>query len=1053
MLHYCVMCGVLIRRTSAAPGTVPIDLEWHQELRVVQLRNDSPDSTSSETQLATLSGVGFVDLLDRIVAPLDHRCRYKDNGVSLVSSMAFYDTEHATWRFSFHDLCWEILLQRIPEGPSDVNNFSTLFFQSLFCTTWAKARHIRPDHDFGGASQFQALVGNPIRNMIDREILSSLPQPTQTSRQGSAHLMVRDPYSRNDIFASLPAEVLLLIFFHLHSGDIQQVRLASRYVASRTDPTVLPQSFWRSRYRADFEMGFASPIRTVRNQNWRDGYFALKDVLSDNSNSLFPRASNRRRIWRLAGINATLFALHMAGITLHGRPYTEIMLVAPGIEMLDASAGKMVSADLFEDRHQLLPSGNRKLHDRVVILPLDESVIKSIRIFTVLFNSQQFISGLLFQLVNPSTKALTDISLGYMSSSPSHLVEIALSIRALGFELAICALGVTGVRVLVAGNGYCGPEPPWVGDTGSEKADCAFGRLTFGQQEAQRVQIVASIDAFKIVAFGIIEGSTSAAGMAHQWPAQAMWMPSYPRETVSLVPQPQPKFHHFNPVLNVNFGGPHGEMIPRLTRIVTHLLDIRAPIVGLSFYRDDQSHIHFGKQGSMEVSSFIDGPGGEVISGAIVEMLDARVILIRMRTNLGREFSLGCHEMVGEYRPLQDSNPFLQPEQRAVETLEPPIQQHITGFTATLEASAADNSSFDTFGLQCERSQWPSKAMIKDKAYTNEALISVRLASSLGSYLICEKANNRRPRRSSEVSGLWFDYYGSSSSSIAGQWIFEGSSMNVEREEIITGITIWLSNGRKSFSEKYCMGRVLRISVSTSLQTVSYPNDTPLPLHEHTVLRFQENYLEGLSFLVWPWDPYHFFESRPWTAPELGLWAGVTQADPLASVTGYHGRSNKDNITGLRFTYVSGASQDIGDVFVDRSCGPVRLDPGEDVRKISLITDGRGLRERNLPILWTDWTNPLLTKRHQFHTNNGCNSEDARHAIANTSAPPTSGGVDCLEVDLLHRRYTWLYYLNIQAVGQIRDSGSIPDGEFAGIWGFTMPDENLVMGVVLLADS
>lgn len=38
MLHFCVICGVRISRTSAAPGAVPAeDVEWYQQLRVSSL--------------------------------------------------------------------------------------------------------------------------------------------------------------------------------------------------------------------------------------------------------------------------------------------------------------------------------------------------------------------------------------------------------------------------------------------------------------------------------------------------------------------------------------------------------------------------------------------------------------------------------------------------------------------------------------------------------------------------------------------------------------------------------------------------------------------------------------------------------------------------------------------------------------------------------------------------------------------------------------------------------------------------------------------------------
>ncbi|KAL2822775.1 hypothetical protein BDW59DRAFT_149120 [Aspergillus cavernicola] len=1108
MLHYCVICGVLISRTSAVPGTVPTDLEWYQQLRVIQLYDDLANGPRPATKLAPLSGVGFVNLSDRITAPLDHGYSFKDDNANLESYTPFYDPELGTWCFNFHALCWDILLQRVPEALSDITKFSTIFFQTLFCTAWGGYRCIRPGHDYGGAAQFQKPLGNPIRNMIhqgfahllDRpsqfrdipEILLSLSQDTQSCIQRPAHITVRSPFLGHDIFSSLPVEVLLLIISILPSADIQQLRLASRSVASVTDPASLPQSFWRSRFCADFEMGFASPINTFGNQNWHDTYFTLKYALRDSSSSSSARPRNRRRIWNLAGINAALLAQRMVKAGLHGSPCTENTRLPPRADTLthDPSPGTMIMAQLFEDRHDLLRSGSRRLHDRAVVLPLDECAINSIRISTVLFNSQEFISGLQFQLLNPSTQTLTNISLGYMSPNANHFIEIAPSVRVIGFELAICARGVTGVRVVVDSD-YRGPQPQWVGDTGNGEVDIAFGMLSFGRKKAQQIRLIASFDAFKIIALGITEGSDPVSGIANSLTSQPIWTPSYPRETVSLVPhlQSQPRLQTFNPVLNLDFGGPNGERLPRLTRIVTHMLNKLAPIVGLTFYLNDQSYIHFGQQGSMEVSSFVDGPGGEFISSVIVEKSpkNGQILLYRMRTNLGSELVSGWDELedstVTEGRPLRLLDPtspnlFDQPEEETpVEILEAPAGQQITGFTATLEA---ENGSFLTFGLQCERVQPPSGMLIRDGVFTNSVSTSARLASSLGSYFISEASNQcraytsaalqsvsyirfsggsaRRPRRNGEVSGLWFDYYGSRSSTV-GQWFSEDASMSLERREIITGITIWLSNDRKSFSEKYYMGRVVRVLISTSLRAVSYPDETPLPTNEHTVLRFQENRLEELSSLVWVfndawdfprvipslkssggkmtfWHWNQFLDTRPWAAPQRALWAGATEADKVVSITGYHGHSNQDHITGLKFGYLSGASRDIGDVSGRQAHRPVQFDPNEEIRKVSLLTDEYAL----LQII--------------FHCSKGNDSEEIQHAIVDPPpaviTPPMSSKIDHLEVEFSQRRYR-LHYTG--AEGGVHSEANLPEGKVVGIWGFTMPDEVFVVGFVLSNDS
>ncbi|KAB8208597.1 hypothetical protein BDV34DRAFT_222279 [Aspergillus parasiticus] len=76
MLHFCVICGVLICRTSFAPGVLPDDdLQWYQQLRVVW-RRESSDA-------ATLSGVGYLDSDDRVIASLGPESSYRDANATL----------------------------------------------------------------------------------------------------------------------------------------------------------------------------------------------------------------------------------------------------------------------------------------------------------------------------------------------------------------------------------------------------------------------------------------------------------------------------------------------------------------------------------------------------------------------------------------------------------------------------------------------------------------------------------------------------------------------------------------------------------------------------------------------------------------------------------------------------------------------------------------------------------------------------------------------------------------------------------------------------------
>ena len=87
-----------------------------------------------------------------------------------------------------------------------------------------------------------------------------------------------------------------------------------------------------------------------------------------------------------------------------------------------------------------------------------------------------------------------------------------------------------------------------------------------------------------------------------------------------LCPEPRPlEYQIFNRFLNVDFGGIHGRRLAHLTRIVAHMFTPKTPLVGLTFYYDQQEPLHFGRQGMTEASFIIDGPGGERIQSVTYE--------------------------------------------------------------------------------------------------------------------------------------------------------------------------------------------------------------------------------------------------------------------------------------------------------------------------------------------------------------------------------------------------------------------------------------------------
>jgi hypothetical protein len=127
---------------------------------------------------------------------------------------------------------------------------------------------------------------------------------------------------------------------------------------------------------------------------------------------------------------------------------------------------------------------------------------------------------------------------------------------------------------------------------------------------------------------------------------QPLWTPCYPGE-VSLIPVPQLlrtpgypevsdnpqrlKYQSFNRILNINFGGPGGRNLKKLTRIGVHMENIMTTFVGLMFEFDGETPIFCGKRGRIEVPFVINGGDGERIFEITYEQVLPRVGIRSLR--------------------------------------------------------------------------------------------------------------------------------------------------------------------------------------------------------------------------------------------------------------------------------------------------------------------------------------------------------------------------------------------------------------------------------------
>ncbi|PYI09436.1 hypothetical protein BO78DRAFT_308434 [Aspergillus sclerotiicarbonarius CBS 121057] len=1032
MPHFCTICGVVIAPAQVGPGEVPgQDLEWHQTLRIV--------GREGILAPATLGGIGYINSLDEIVAPPNAEDSFLDSHAALQSYVPFFDESTGHWTFAFHAACWEILLQRIPPAASNIPRISAILHDILYCTAWDGYCFLRPGHDFGGAAQFQRAFSNPVRNMIDRGYAHLLASP---SRLPTLKDVVRPVETRNDlpgiiqrfaitndIFSRLPVELLSAVLTCLPSSSVGYLRLASRSVASATRPTSLPQHFWRSRFLPSFEMGFALPIETDGHQDWRGAYFAIKAAINHSQGS--EKLKSRRRVWNIVSFNATLIQQHMADIVLSGH------LCAPDDSMGSQSSSdavqrlstRFVATQLMTNPHGLLQVGSRSIFDRSLLLPVVQGAITLVEVLTVTFNTRPFISGFRFTLSDAVAGDQKTRCVGYTSHTMQALARLSTAERVVGFGLAVCAGGIVGAR-LVLRSGSHTYRSRWIGNIQTNGSEVAFGDL-YLRENVDSIHIVSSFD-----------------------------------------------YQTFNRFLNINFGGVHGRRLTHLTRIVGHMFTSQAPLVGLSFYYDQQDPLHFGRQGMTEVSFIIDGPTGERIERVTYEQASTSqgIVTLHLLSNFGNGVTFMADQLAGPY--VADASAFFFPghQQDSIhytkEALQAPDGQTILGFTSVLEASSG---SFQTFGLQCgttdasthrtreplgalpgictapaDSSPFQGSSLIKEaskgcQGYTTASLEGVkRVRFSRG----CPG----RPRRSDEISGLWLEYSHDSRPSIVGQWISETGSFALGQDETITEITMWLSKGRISFSEKYPLGRVVRIAISTRTRCKTHPPGEPPAASEHTILRFRGNYLEELSQLIWVfndawdfprvtlatkapghhlslWDPLNAWETRRWMAPQRALWKFNKGTNSLVSMTFFRSSEYPQVIGGIKVTYESGHSFDLGTVGGTTMTSGLRFEPSDCITKVELFRDSLGLID--ISFSCTD------AKGGQFTTKALVGVSTIQHRAR--------GDISRHVINISQRKYRLLF----EPWKDPSREQDLPQGEVVGLWGFDMAERGLFIGLVI----
>lgn len=144
--------------------------------------------------------------------------------------------------------------------------------------------------------------------------------------------------------------------------------------------------------------------------------------------------------------------------------------------------------------------------------------------------------------------------------------------------------------------------------------------------------------------------------------------------------------------------------------------------------------------------------------------------------------------------------------------------------------------SFKTFGLQvqsidpipppsCPPHQLPISITYSDPTVPDTGVSAIRSrdGTALTSVSLCQVCRmrfstgvNGRSRAGSEISGIWLDYYHSVRPAIAGQWLSEVDSFDLDQNERVTEISVWLSVEDVSQYGRAKLGRVIGLLLVTS---------------------------------------------------------------------------------------------------------------------------------------------------------------------------------------------------------------------------------------------
>ncbi|ETS79081.1 hypothetical protein PFICI_08934 [Pestalotiopsis fici W106-1] len=864
----CSLCGVYIGQHDGTPVDDSNPLRWDQKVRAVRTKQGYQDPF--------ITGSGFLNYHNEVCADADYHSDVARPGM-LLEAHELEQRVRSYWTFPFHEFCWQLLLYRIrpAEGeepePSQVAHH---LFAIFYNTPTDGSRRLLPGHDYGLDFHHSR---HPHRALSSPDEQFS-KQLADSNHPSYPALRPTDAVKMQDAFAILPNEIVMLILRHLASASVHNLRLASRSVAVASQPSLLGQAFWASRFEGEGELAFvfanrqhALPPQSV---DWHQLYIYTMQKLKSDDHGF----RNRQRIWNtLDHVIPQLRLRQKNESSIAKLPFQDDSDVISGSWSAMAS-GKVSYGYTIptpesatwrtSGTNKELDAGCHIFEKQVLDWTKASAVEKVTLAVTVITHVEtSFISGL--RIINESGPLNNDKEelgrVGYVSTAHEQKVDFDKNdvLKALRVRLVID--GIVGLCFDMKGSQRDYTQE--FGDFATMDVKSGVAEIEFNESICD-AKFLVGLDAWKLVSLQLNQtGSNSSNIPQPDHPAIAeIWSPTLPPEKC-----PRWEIHesgvspHFNLCLYAGFGGSNGELLRSLAMVNVYMGEYPQVILGLSFVYNDGSERVFGQKcyrlGSQVVPCIVQtfmiaGQDGERIEDFTIGYSGqfGVVQLVMFRTNFGRSKKF---ELLGDKQILETTS---------MKTTVAPAGTIISGFFIKLRYPAGEISDIvarcTRTAHSSQQASIVSRASVPISSHADlPADLSLELewrggysftqAKLAGVYRIQISSHVRKSDRDAPgISGLRLDYPGKRGTTVLGQWLEHYATLELEPGEEIREIVTW----RQVINRFNRIGRVgptlgLAITTSRGRKVGRMPQGQLMDDAVRT--QHRENPYETLDTIVW----------------------------------------------------------------------------------------------------------------------------------------------------------------------------------------------------------